>query len=147
VKGKKRMSETTSWVRISDMAMFKTLEHLIDDVWRIVSNWRGLARDTVGTQLVRAADSVGANLVEGDARFTFKDKLNYCYIARASLAETRYWIERANTRRLLVDTDGAALLQTCDALLHWINTLISQRRHWMNQVRDEAETYGEPTEV
>lgn len=123
------------------------LERLIDDVWRVASIWRGLARDTVGTQLVKAADSVGANLVEGDARYSFKDKLNYCYIARAPLAETRFWIRRAITRKLLAEDDGTAMFLTCDSLLHWINALISQRRQWLTQVREEDVSYGEPVDL
>jgi len=41
-----------------------------DQLWRIVVLWDNLARDTVGKQLVRAGDSIGANIAEGSGRGT-----------------------------------------------------------------------------
>lgn len=39
-------------------------------------------------QLKRSVRSVPTNISEGHGRFTFKDQLNFCVIARGSLSET-----------------------------------------------------------
>jgi four helix bundle protein len=48
----------------------------------IVVKWSVFARDTVGKQLVKAADSVGANIAEGTGRGTFVDNRRFVRIAR-----------------------------------------------------------------
>ncbi|MDB5301550.1 MAG: hypothetical protein JWO87_3213 [Phycisphaerales bacterium] len=44
---------------------YRLSEKLADQAWGLVCEWNALARDIVGKQLVRAADSVGANIAEG----------------------------------------------------------------------------------
>jgi four helix bundle protein len=51
------------------LRVYRAAERLSDAVWRIVGKWSGLAKDTLGQQLVRAADSIGANIAEGDGRY------------------------------------------------------------------------------
>ena len=43
-------------------------ELLADKIWNIVLSWNWFAKDTVGIQIVKAADSVGANVAEGSSR-------------------------------------------------------------------------------
>jgi four helix bundle protein len=47
------------------LRLYQLSEHLADQVWSIVLNWNIFARDTIGKQLVRSADSIGANIAEG----------------------------------------------------------------------------------
>ena len=48
-----------------NLEVYKLSENLADTVWKVVRKWDSFARDTAGKQLVRAADSVGANIAEG----------------------------------------------------------------------------------
>ena len=70
-------------------------------IWNICIKWDYFAKDTMGKQLVRAADSISANLAEGHGRFHFKDRLNFCYYARGSLEETKTWLSKAFRRGLI----------------------------------------------
>ena len=51
----------TKRTNFENLEIYKLAEQLADEVWEIVLKWNVLARDTIGKQLVRAADSVGAN--------------------------------------------------------------------------------------
>ncbi len=61
-------------------------------------------------QLLRAATSVGANLVEGSAGVSNKDYINYNAIALKSSNETRYWL-------CLIKEGGFADTNTLDKLI------------------------------
>lgn len=63
--------------------------------------WEPLAREVIGTQLAKAADSIGANIAEAYGRFHFGEKLQFLYYARGSLFETKYWLNRVQARGLL----------------------------------------------
>jgi four helix bundle protein len=51
-----------------NLQIYKLSEKLSDHLWKIVVRWDIFARDTVGKQLVRAGDSIGANIAEGRNR-------------------------------------------------------------------------------
>ena len=42
--------------------IYRLSEVLADKIWRIVLNWSWFAKNTVGIQIVKAADSAGAIL-------------------------------------------------------------------------------------
>jgi four helix bundle protein len=95
------------------LRVYQLAEQLGDQVWAIVLKWDRFARDTVGGQLVRAADSIGANIAEGTGRGSFKENKRYVKIARGSLEETRHWLRRAYNRSLL----AAQQIETLKTLL------------------------------
>src|ERR1700690_2506218 len=95
--------------QFENLHVYRLAERLADRVWDIVKQWQNFSRDTVGKQLVRAADSVGANIAEGAGRGTFQENKRFVRIARASLNETKHWLRRAYQRELLSQTQTDAL--------------------------------------
>lgn len=87
--------------KFENLRIYKTSEALTDSVWDIVTGWNNFARDTIGKQLVRATDSIGANIAEGEGRGTPLDNKRFVRIARGSLQETQHWLRRAYLRKLL----------------------------------------------
>jgi four helix bundle protein len=81
--------------------VYQLAEQLSDLVWNMVQGWRPLAVSTVGVQLIRAADRVGADIAEGTGRSSPKDNRRFVDDARGSLYETRHWLRRAFRRSLL----------------------------------------------
>ncbi|GMU21180.1 MAG: hypothetical protein AMXMBFR13_12730 [Phycisphaerae bacterium] len=81
--------------------VYRLAEDLADQVWGLVLPWNTFARDTVGKQLVKSADSIGANIAEGYGRGSQKDNHRFVRISRGSLNETLHWLRRAYRRNLL----------------------------------------------
>lgn len=81
--------------------MYQRAEQVADGTWDEVIGWGSFPRDTVGEQLVRAADSIGANIAESAGRYHTGDVIRFLYYARGSMRETRYWLKRSQKRRLI----------------------------------------------
>ena len=92
--------------------IYRLSENLADQIWSIVENWPKMAQRTIGQQIIRSADSIGANIAEGSGRGTPTDNRRFLRMARGSLYETRHWLRRAHVRKLLdkAVTDGLALI-------------------------------------
>jgi four helix bundle protein len=84
-----------------ELRVYQQSEELADTIWDIVLAWDALPKDTVGKQMIRAADSIGANIAEGHGRGSYADNRRFVRISRGSLYETRHWLRRAYRRELL----------------------------------------------
>jgi four helix bundle protein len=107
-----------------NLRVYLLAEQLADEVWNIVRRWEMLARDTVGRQLVRAADSIGANIAEGSGRGSNQDYRRFLRIARGSLCETQHWLRRAFHRKLLTSEQVERLKVTVDSLAPTLNAYL-----------------------
>jgi four helix bundle protein len=76
---------------------------LADELRNRVLTWPSFDRWSVGIQLVRSADSIGANIAEGSGRHSSRDEMRFLLIARGSALETEHWVDRALARGLLDD--------------------------------------------
>jgi len=117
-------------LRFEDLRILQAAEAVADAVWLLVSRWTPFARDAVGIQLVRAADSIGANIAEGFGRFHYGEKLQYAYYARGSLFETKYWLNRAAARDLIPTGDMASYASRLTELARQLNT-------WAGDLKDQ----------
>ncbi len=88
---------------IEELNVYRLSMDLGEDVWGVVSDWKYFEKDTVGKQLVRAADSIAANLSEGFGRYHYKEAKHFYYYSRGSLFETKTWITKAYNRKLITD--------------------------------------------
>ena len=81
----------------------------------------------MGKQIVRSADSVGANIAEGHGRYSCQDNQRFVKIARRSLNETRNWLRLAYTRNLLTQEQS-------DRLHPLLNELSSKLNAYLNSL-------------
>ena len=117
------MTTTKGFERLE---VYRLAETLADSIWDVVVLWDFFARDTVGKQMVRAAeaDSVGANIAEGAGRGTYQDNRRFVRMARGSLNETRHWLRRAFRRSLLGQKQVSALKPLLDELALRLNAYL-----------------------
>ena len=114
----------TRKTNFENLEIYRLAEQLADEVWEIVVRWNNLAQETVGKQLVRSADSVGANIAEGSGRGSEQDYRRFIRIARGSLNETRHWLRRAFKRKLLKSEQIATLTPVIEQLTPKLNAYL-----------------------
>ena len=86
---------------LEDLDVYNLSIEIADEVWNIVIKWEFLAKDTVGKQLIRSSDSIGANIAEGYGRYFYKENRQFCFYSRGSILETKTWITKAKNRNLI----------------------------------------------
>src|SRR5258708_5402847 len=106
------------------LRVYQLAEQLADQIWDIVLEWHPFAKDTVGKQIVRSGDSIGANIAEGTGRGTYKDNCRFVRTARGSLNETKHWLRRAFRRKLLTPAQVEKLKPLVDNLSPQLNAYL-----------------------
>jgi len=106
----------TAKTSFEKLEVYQCAEALADRLWSLVAAWPSLAQHTIGLQLIRALDSIGANIAEGAGRYTHIDNRHFVRIARGSLYETRHWLRCAWRRGLLSKAESADLARALDQL-------------------------------
>jgi four helix bundle protein len=121
---------------LEELEVYQIAVRLADRVWELVSEWPSFARDTLGKQLVRAADSIGANIAEAYGRFHYGERIQHLYYSRGSLYETRHWIHRGHIRGLIASPDHIDLSHQLHILAPKLNAYIAskKRQRASNQV-------------
>ena len=111
-----------SRTNFENLRVYKLAEDLADGIWNIVLRWDRFARDTIGKQIVRSADSIGANIAEGTGRHDYQDNRRFVKIARGSLNETQHLLRRAFKRKLLTSADVKKIKPLVDNLAPQLNS-------------------------
>ncbi|KAF3884909.1 MULTISPECIES: four helix bundle protein [Nostocales] len=116
------------------LEVYKLAEKLADEIWRIVSQWDSFNKDTIGKQIVRSADSISANIAEGEGRYNFQDNKRFIKVARGSLYETISWLRRAYKRNLLTTEQ----IQCLHTLIHEISPKLNA---YLNSIGKTSNNY------
>lgn len=111
-------------MKLEELNVYNFSMKMSEDIWEIVIKWDYFTKDTIGKQLVRAADSIAANLSEGFGRFHYKENTNFCYYSRGSLYETKTWLTKAHKRKLISDESFESLNSEIDNIGVKLNNYI-----------------------
>lgn len=117
-----------NFLKLNDISAYKNSLHLSNYVWERVMKWNILAKDTVGKQFIRAADSISANIAEGFGRRFKRDKIKFYYYAYASVVECLDWNEKSKVRGLIKQDEYEQILNSLQSLRKEINGLIKFTR-------------------
>lgn len=110
--------------RMEDLEVYMVAEDFSNEVWDIVMKWDFFAKDTIGKQLCRAADSISANIAEGHGRYHYKENKNFCYYSRGSLLETKSFLRKSKTRSLIGEVEFQHLIAKLESIHLKLNTYI-----------------------
>lgn len=106
------------------LEVYQLAEQLSDEIWEIIQLWSSFDKYSMGTQMTRSADSIGANIAEGVGRGSYQDNRRFARIARGSLNETQHWLRRAFYRKLLTHKQVEILKPLVDELAPRLNAYI-----------------------
>lgn len=112
------------FLQLEDISAYGKSFKLSNKVWEIVIKWDYFAKDTVGKQLVRAIDSISANIAEGFGRRHKKDKIKFYFNARGSAYEALDWLHKAKVRKLIGQEEYEQIFKVLSELPKEINNLI-----------------------
>jgi len=111
-------------VDLRDLEVYQLSEKLSDIIWNIVLRWDYFAKDTIGKQLVKSSDSIGANIAEGYGRYHYRENKNFCYFARGSLEETKTWLRKSVRRGLIDQSIHQEMFDIIEKLPKFLNSYI-----------------------
>lgn len=115
-----------------DLEVYQKAMQIGRVVHSVVANWTPLDQWTLGKQLIRAADSMAANIAEAYGRRTTADRAHFLHIARGSSRETECLLEKAVERSLIPATTKLAPSEAARVsmmLSRLIGTLRNGARH------------------
>jgi four helix bundle protein len=118
------MPENKSYLNLNKITPYKLAYNLSSYVWGLIIKWDYFNQRTVGIQLVRAMDSISANIAEGFGRYHKKDKINFYHYSLASTYEALDWLLKAKTRKLLNQKQYDLIFNQLINLPKEINSLI-----------------------
>lgn len=110
---------------LEDVRVLKNAEQIADAIYKVASGWDDFAKDVVGKQISRAADSIGANIAESFGRFHFGEKIQFLYYARGSVFEAKYWLNRASARELMSSVDSQSYVTRLTDIARQLNLYVS----------------------
>ena len=116
--------EDKKYLTLNDIEAYRIAFHLSNCIWEEVVEWDYFAKDTVGKQFVKAADSISANIAEGFGRYHKKDKIKFYRYASGSLKECFDWNEKARIRGLINQKTYGKLFSEFNQLPKLLNQLI-----------------------
>ena len=123
---------------------FKTYNKAMEvgeKVWGVVAKWSYFEKDTVGKQWVRAVDSIAANLSEGLGRYHYKEIKNFSHYSRSSLFETKTWLAKAASRKLIDENTFKNLMIELETIGKMINTYINSIGEGTTGVKEPEAEY------
>ncbi len=121
-------------MKLEELRVYILSMELGERVWATVSNWNYFEKDTIGKQLVRAADSIAANLSEGFGRYHYKEAKNFGYYSRGSLYETKTWLTKAFNRKLITEEQFRLFTNNIDNIGIKLNNYINSIGKSNNQM-------------
>jgi len=108
-----------------NLRVYQLAEEIGDRAWEMVVKWNRLSQDTVGKQLINAADSIGANIAEGAGRGSYAENRRFAKIARGSLFEVKHWLRRAYKRKLLSEMEVGRFRELIEELTPKLSAYIN----------------------
>ncbi|MFW5885355.1 MAG: four helix bundle protein [Patescibacteria group bacterium] len=121
----KKDKENNSYLSLNKLEVYTLSRSLSRISWKVYCelNWQN--KKIIGDQFIRATDSVGANVAEGYGRYHYLDKIKFYYNARASLKESRHWIELIKERNLSDENNILEYFQIYQKLSPKMNAFIN----------------------
>ncbi len=109
---------------LDKLEVYDIAEKFSNAIWDIVIHWDYFEKDTIGKQLVRAADSISANIAEGYGRYFYKESKQFYFYSRGSILEAKSWLSKCLRRKLIDPEQCKSLIEKSEKILIMLNAFI-----------------------
>jgi len=109
---------------LEKLEVYNLAEDFSDSIWNIVITWKFFEKDTIGKQIVRAADSISANIAEGYGRYFYKESKQFYFYSRGSIQETKAWLSKCKRRGIIPVGECDTLISSAEKILAKLNAFI-----------------------
>lgn len=109
---------------LEKLEIYNLAEGFSDSIWNIVIKWNYFEKDTIGKQIVRAADSISANIAEGYGRYFYKESKQFYFYSRGSIQETKAWLSKCKRRNMIAVEECDLLISSAEIILAKLNGFI-----------------------
>lgn len=116
--------EERKHLQLNDIGAYKVAFSLSNYIWVRVEQWDYFRKQTIGIQVIKAVDSISANIAEGFGRYGKKEKIQFFRYARGSVYECLDWNEKCKVRKLLSQEEYEYIFAILQKLPKLINGLI-----------------------
>jgi len=113
---------------VCELDVYKLAEDLSDMIWRDFDRWGSKVQNTIGYQVIRASDSIAANIAEGYGRYTPADRKKFYLYSRGSFEETKAWLRKLIRRKVLAESSVAEYKEIIDKLGPKLNAFINSTK-------------------
>jgi len=111
-------------IELKDLKVYKKALKISDKGWSIYKSFNWQTKKIIGDQLIRAIDSIGANIAEGYGRYHYLDRTKFYYNARGSLLEVLHWVALLEKRGLVNKTACENIVGKLNSLNYSLNVYI-----------------------
>ena len=116
-------------MELGDLKIYQLAMRVGELVWQKTNSAEYIVKQTMSIQIIRSADSIAANISEGEGMFHYGDKKRFLYYARGSAFETKTWIEKLSCRNLIGSNESEEILILLNMLIKMINTTLYKLRN------------------
>ena len=72
----------------TELEVWKKSRILKNEIFELTKSFPSEEKFRLSDQIIRSSRGINATIAEGHGRFTYKDQLHFCIMARGSLSET-----------------------------------------------------------
>ncbi|MCX6743349.1 MAG: four helix bundle protein [Candidatus Parcubacteria bacterium] len=112
------------YIKLEDLDIYIISRELSKIAWEIYIDLELDRKIIIGQQFVRCVDSIGANIAEGYGRFHYLDRVKFYYNARASLFESKHFVDLLFEREIIDKGKYEKLKESLDMLHPKLNKYI-----------------------
>ena len=114
--------------RFEDLKVWQLSHQYVLDIYKILKKFPLSEKFGLTDQLKRSSSSVPTNIVEGNERKTGKEYIQFLYMSKGSLSESKYQLILARDLGYITKEECLMLLNRADEIGKMINGLIKYLR-------------------